>query len=64
MARQAVFRIWRGDASGGKFQDLNKLIPAKSGWVLIEANGINNAGQITGMGMHKGLEHAFLLTPH
>jgi probable HAF family extracellular repeat protein len=32
--------------------------------VLIEANGINNAGQITGMGMHKGLEHAFLLTPH
>jgi probable HAF family extracellular repeat protein len=50
--------------SGGQIKDLNKLIPAKSGWVLIDANGINNAGQITGMGMHKGLEHAYLLTPH
>jgi probable HAF family extracellular repeat protein len=50
--------------SGGKIKDLNRLIPAKSGWVLIEARGINSAGQITGTGMHKGQEHAFLLTPH
>jgi probable HAF family extracellular repeat protein len=39
------------------------MIPAGSGWVLIEARGINAAGQITGMGMHNGQEHAFLLTP-
>jgi probable HAF family extracellular repeat protein len=50
--------------SGGKIQDLNTLIPKRSGWTLIEAFGINNAGQITGAGMHNGQEHAFVLTPH
>lgn len=50
--------------SAGKIKDLNRLIPAKSGWVLLEADSINNAGQIAGTGMHKGQEHAFLLTPH
>lgn len=50
--------------SGGKIKDLNPLIPAKSGWVLLEADSIDNAGQIVGTGMHKGQEHAFLLTPH
>ena len=49
--------------SGGKMHDLNKLIPAGSGWVLIEADGINASGQIVGLGMHKGQERAFLLTP-
>jgi len=48
----------------GKIKDLNRLIPAKSGWVLLEADSINNAGQIVGTGMHNGQEHAFLLTPH
>jgi hypothetical protein len=43
-------------------KDLNKLIPAGSGWMLQEAYGINNAGQIVGTGMHNGQEHAFLLT--
>jgi probable HAF family extracellular repeat protein len=50
--------------SAGKIKDLNTLIPAKSGWELIEPAGINNAGQITGTGIRKGQEHAFLLTPH
>ena len=50
--------------SGGQIKDLNKLIPAKSGWVLLDADSINNAGQITGTGMHKGQQHAFLLIPH
>ena len=49
--------------SAGKIEDLNNLIPANSGWALEQATGINNAGQITGTGMHNGLEHAFLLTP-
>ena len=49
--------------SAGKMKDLNKMIPAGSGWVLTEANGINASGQITGMGMHNGQEHAYLLTP-
>jgi probable HAF family extracellular repeat protein len=44
-------------------QDLNLLIPGNSGWVLINANAINNVGQITGYGTIKGHNHAFLLTP-
>lgn len=49
--------------SGGKIQDLNGMIPAGSGWVLIEADSINAAGQIVGMGQHNGQEHGYLLTP-
>jgi probable HAF family extracellular repeat protein len=49
--------------SGGGMKDLNSLIPATSGWVLINANAINNLGQITGYGLIKGHNHAFLLTP-
>jgi probable HAF family extracellular repeat protein len=49
--------------SGGKIKDLNKMIAAGSGWVLIEADDINASGQIVGMGMHSGKEHALLLTP-
>jgi len=47
----------------GKMQDLNKLIPANSGWVLDEANGINDAGQIVGYGEFQGNTRGFLLTP-
>jgi len=50
--------------SNGQIQDLNKLIPAGTGWVLVEAYAINNAGQIVGMAMRgDGVEHGFLLTP-
>lgn len=49
--------------SNGEMKDLNKLIPAGSGWVLIEAESINVSGQIAGMGMHNGQAHAYLLTP-
>ena len=49
--------------SGGKIKDLNSMIPAGSGWVLIEADSINAGGQIVGMGTHNGQEHAYLLTP-
>ena len=48
---------------GGKITDLNTLIPPGSGWELIEAAGINNAGEIVGLGIRHGLEHAYLLTP-
>ncbi len=44
-------------------QDLNNLIPANTGWVLINANAINNVGQITGYGSVGGHNHGFLLTP-
>ena len=52
--------IW---TSSGGMKDLNSLIPPHSGWVLINANSINNVGQITGYGTINGHNRAFLLTP-
>jgi probable HAF family extracellular repeat protein len=52
--------IW--SAKSG-IQDLNDLIPANSGWVLVWASAINKAGQITGWGIVNGENHAYLLTP-
>ncbi len=49
--------------SNGQIKDLNGMIPAGSGWVLIDAEGINASGQIVGMGTHNGQEHGYLLTP-
>ena len=44
--------------------DLNTLLPSGSGWTLVFANGINDAGQITGVGTNPNSEtHAFLLSP-
>jgi probable HAF family extracellular repeat protein len=48
---------------GGRMRDLNALIPHGSGWVLTEANGINDAGQIVGTGTKSGQTRAFLLNP-
>jgi len=47
----------------GAIKDLNTLIPPGSGWELNEAEGINSAGQIVGLGLHHGLQRAYLLTP-
>jgi len=47
----------------GKMQDLNTLIPKDAGWVLTDACGINDRGQIVGNGEHNGQQRAFLLTP-
>jgi probable HAF family extracellular repeat protein len=44
-------------------RDLNNLIPANSGWELIEAKDINNNGRIIGYGTVNGENHAFVLTP-
>jgi probable HAF family extracellular repeat protein len=63
---------WSLDASGerraflyadGAMVDLNTLIEPDSGWVLLSANAINDAGQITGEGQVEGGVRAFLLTP-
>jgi hypothetical protein len=47
----------------GPMQDLNNLIAPGSGWVLGNASGINDLGQISGDGLIGGQGHAFLLTP-
>ncbi|HEY6409526.1 MAG TPA: DUF3466 family protein [Ktedonobacteraceae bacterium] len=52
--------------SGGKLQDLNQLIPSGSGWVLTEATGINDKGQIVcnAYNTTNYTHHAFLLNPN
>lgn len=52
--------VWTASAG---MRDLNSLIPKTSGWTLINANAINNVGQITGYGSRNGHNHAFVLTP-
>ena len=47
--------------SAGSMKDLNTFIPKNSGWVLDDATGINDAGQIVGSGTYKGHNRAFLL---
>lgn len=50
--------------TGKVMYNLNGLIPATSGWILSEANGINDAGQIVGNGRRafSGVR-AVLITP-
>lgn len=54
----AVATLWES----GVAIDLNTLIPAGSGWNLLSAEGINDAGDITGYGTIGGVQHAFLIT--
>jgi len=49
--------------TGGETVNLNTLIHSESGWTLTVANGINDAGQIVGVGAFNAQSHAFLLTP-
>jgi probable HAF family extracellular repeat protein len=50
--------IWQG----GPAIDLNRLITS-SGWILSSATGINDRGQIVGVGLRNGEVRAFLLNP-
>lgn len=47
----------------GVVTNLNTLIRPGSGFTLLNATGINNAGQIVGRAFGGGRFHAFLLTP-
>ena len=51
--------IWKG---GGPVANLNDLIDPTSGWLLTSTTGINDAGQIVGVGQQNGQSRAFLLT--
>jgi probable HAF family extracellular repeat protein len=48
---------------GSGMTDLNNLVTAGSGWVLTEADRVNEKGQIAGIGTYNGTTQAFLLTP-
>jgi hypothetical protein len=47
----------------GVVTDLNTLIYPNSGWTLIDADSINDAGDIVGTGEYDGQNVPFLLTP-
>jgi probable HAF family extracellular repeat protein len=47
----------------GRAIDLNGLIPPGSGWLLLGASDLNDAGQIVGGGLLNGVPQGFLLTP-
>ena len=47
----------------GWMTDLNTLIDPASGWELLEAYGINDSGQIAGMGLYNGQALAYRLDP-
>lgn len=49
----------------GEISDLNTLVPPDSDWNLIQANAINDKGEIVGWGYHGEGKHpkAFLLRP-
>lgn len=52
------------DSSGnGENIDLNTLINPALGWTLQDALDISNDGWIVGVGIHNGVERAFLLKP-
>ncbi|HYF37798.1 MAG TPA: choice-of-anchor M domain-containing protein, partial [Prosthecobacter sp.] len=53
----AVATIWKDGAA----IDLNSWLPPGSGWVLTNADGINDRGDITGTGTFGGASRAFLL---
>jgi probable HAF family extracellular repeat protein len=47
----------------GSLVDLNSLLGAGTGWELIAAYGINDAGQIVGTGLFQGQQRVFRLDP-
>ena len=49
--------------SDGVMVDVNTLLRANSGWVLRDAQAINDLGQIVGFGDIDGQQHAYLLSP-
>jgi probable HAF family extracellular repeat protein len=54
--------IWKNDS----LYDLNNLISTDggdTGWILLEAADINDAGYIVGIGRYTGAQNAFLLRP-
>ena len=50
--------VWQN----GKMIDLNTLLPANSGWILADARGINDSGQVSGWGILNGQSAEFELT--
>jgi uncharacterized membrane protein len=59
---QRAVVIYPDRAKAHKLAD--RLAPGTSGWFLLDATGINDAGQIVGNGRHDGRTVGYVLTPH
>ncbi len=53
--------LWKH--AGALTIDLNDVIPAHSGWLLLQAVAINRSGMIAGDGLINGDTHGFVLIP-
>ena len=62
-SRDSLIHAALFDANSGKVTDLNTLLAPGSGWILQDALGINDSGQIIGSGTFNGVDRSFLLTP-
>lgn len=62
-ARGSDFMMYAVLWEDNRIVDLNAVDGIPPGWVLSEARGINNAGQIVGVGFFDSTDRAFLLTP-
>ena len=60
-SRESRAFVW---SSSEGMRDLNEFIPVNAGWILSEARGVNDSGQIVGSGLLNGKPSAFLLTPN
>jgi len=49
--------------SGGTMLDINSLLVPGSGWIVLNAWAINDAGQIAAQGTRNGIYHGLLLNP-
>ena len=52
---------WTKNGSSWTIQDLNSLLAPGSGWVLVDAKAVNDAGWVVGYGTKSGATHAFFL---
>ncbi len=50
--------------SGGVMSDLNTLVDAPAGWFLSMGTGVDDAGDIGGIGLLNGVDEGFILTPN
>ena len=62
VGRVVSFGAMRWDRASG-LQNLNNLLVNGTGWKLVEARDVNDAGQVVGVGTLEGVTRGFLLTP-